>query len=477
MRAYDPFFYSASFFLFGALLPQINWSREILILWGVVITLSLLVAALSFQKKSFRNFFITLAILSIFIPTGSIYYKASTKKENIDVPLNKKINFQGVIKERPKQKTRQEFKLELLPPHEGNILVQTTEYPVFTYGDVLSLDGQIKKTTGEYGTYLQNTKSIHGITYYPKLKNRTSRPTIGTKLFQIKEQVLQSFKKTLPYTEAAFLGGITVGEREEFGKEFEEKMSKSGTTHLVALSGYNITIIVKITASTLALFLTRKRALWGTILAIITFVLMTGAESSVVRAAIMGIIAAIAPFAGKIYAPRNSIILAALLMTLWNPNILLHDVGFQLSFLALLGIIYLKPSLDRIFKFKNKGFFAWKENLSTTLSAQLAVIPLLLSVFGSVSATSLISNILILELIPITMFLGFALAGLHLISETLAQITAWTTLIPLKTELLIISLFSHLSIPISITISITTAFIYYALLIIFIWKLTRFKTT
>ena len=172
-------------------------------------------------------------------------------------------------------------------------------------------------------------------------------------------------------------------------------MSKSGTTHLVALSGYNITILVKIIAGTLAFILSRRKALLGTILAIIAFVIMAGAEASVIRAAIMGSIAAIAPFVGRLYAPRNAIAAAALGMALWNPNILAYDVGFQLSFLALIGIIYMKPALETLFKIQNKGFLNWKENLATTASAQIMVTPLLIGTFGSISATSLISNLLI----------------------------------------------------------------------------------
>ncbi|MDP3724927.1 MAG: ComEC/Rec2 family competence protein, partial [Nanoarchaeota archaeon] len=214
----------------------------------------------------------------------------------------------------------------------------------------------------------------------------------------------------------------------------------------------------------------------GTILVVIAFVLMTGAEASVVRAAIMGCVAAIAPFVGRIYAPRNSIILAALVMALWNPNILLRDLGFQLSFLALLGIIYLAPALTRFFRVKEKGFLNWKENLITTLSAQLMVTPLLIAVFGSVSATSLLSNLLILELIPFTMFLGFILGIVNLFSQTLGLLIAWITLVPLKAELGIIKIFSVFTIPLTPALTAGGITIYYLALIVFIWRKTKFKT-
>ena len=108
-------------------------------------------------------------------------------------------------------------------------------------------------------------------------------------------------------------------------------MSQSGTTHLVALSGYNITVIAIAVSTLLSYFLRRRIVFWLSILTIIAFVLMTGAEASVVRAAIMGGIILLAKQIGRIHSMRNAIVFAALLMVLFNPKILRFDIGFQLS--------------------------------------------------------------------------------------------------------------------------------------------------
>ena len=107
------------------------------------------------------------------------------------------------------------------------------------------------------------------------------------------------------------MAGITLGERAEFSKEFKEAMSKSGTTHLVALSGYNITILVLAVAYVLNFFASRRLVFWLTLLIIIGFVAMTGAEASVVRAAIMGGIVLLAKRANRLYSFRNAIVIAA----------------------------------------------------------------------------------------------------------------------------------------------------------------------
>ncbi|MAF79491.1 hypothetical protein CL629_00180 [bacterium] len=473
MRIHDTFFFGALFFLVGVLARNIGIRKEILIFTIIV---GLIFGILFLFTRSKKALALT-ALVLLTIP-GAVFYTSYELnfQKNQNIEFNKEITFIGRVRNNPLQKTFQESILELQEPYKGSVQIRTPNYPIFKHGEILTFIGEVQKTKGGYGDYLERNKKVAGISYFPKLqKRKEATNSISKTLFTLREKILSAFKQTLPYTESAFLGGITIGSREEFTDEFKDAMSKSGTTHLVALSGYNITILVKVTATILALVLSRKKALFGTIIAIIGFVAMTGAEASVVRAAIMGILASIAPFVGRIYAPRNSIILAALLMALWNPNILAHDVGFQLSFLALIGIVYLKPAIEKLFRIKNAGLLAWKENLTTTASAQIMVTPLLITTFGSVSAASLISNLLILELIPFTMFLGFILAAVHLISYNLSLIIAWITLIPLKVELGIIKLFSIITIPISTNLTAITITIYYLFLAGIIYRLTKFK--
>ena len=134
-------------------------------------------------------------------------------------------------------------------------------------------------------------------------------------------------------------------------------MAKSGTTHLVALSGQNITIIVIAISSFFGFFARRKSVFWLTLLIIIFFVLMTGAEASVVRAAVMGGIILLAKQIGRVHSIRNAIAAAAFIMILYNPKIFRFDVGFQLSFMALLGIVYLSPAIRKFLKMKEEDGF------------------------------------------------------------------------------------------------------------------------
>ena len=190
---------------------------------------------------------------------------------------------------------------------------------------------------------------------------------------------------------------------------------------------------------------------------------MTGAEASVVRAAVMGGIILLAKQIGRVHSIRNAIAAAAFIMILYNPKILRFDLGFQLSFMALLGIVYLSPAIRKFLKMKEEdGFLNWRENFLTTTSAQLAVLPLILINFDNFSLLSLPANILILEAIPLTMILGFILGIIGFIALPLAIIFSWFVNLFLIYELGIIDVFSKISIPIA-EIGIIGAIIYYLL--------------
>ena len=364
------------------------------------------------------------------------------------------------------------------------VLVQVRNYPEFHYGDLINFNGTIKALDdSSYSRYLAKER-ISGTVDFPTIELIKSNQGnfIKAKLLALKDKTIEVFHQTLPSEKSAFLSGLTLGEKEEFSKDFKEAMAKSGTSHLVALSGYNISIIVGVIFS---LFLStfrlgRKWAFWLSILIVNLFVLMTGAEASVVRAAIMGIIALLAKETGRIYSFRNAIIFAGFLMILVNPKILTFDIGFQLSFLAVIGLVYLSPIISKLFHLKKESLFDWQENFSTTLSAQLMVAPLLISSFSYFSPLSFLTNILILSVIPITMALGFILAAIGFVFMPLALIFAWFVNIFLSYEIFIIKFFSRFNFLSIASVSYLFITFYYLILITFMFSFNiinnKFKT-
>ena len=174
----------------------------------------------------------------------------------------------------------------------------------------------------------------------------------------------------------------------------------------MAISGYNITILANIILWFCVFFLPRKKAFWIVLCILGLFVILTGAQASVVRAAIMGVLILYAHNQGRLSSPVNALALTAVIMVGISPMILRYDIGFQLSFMATIGLIYLGPIIDS-YLYKIPNHWKLRETAVMTISAQIAVLPLILFYFGTLSLVSVPTNILILPIIPWAMLIGF----------------------------------------------------------------------
>ncbi len=463
MLPHETFFFSALFFLSGIFLESLEINFPIILVVFSFVGSFLLLYLLKNKKK-----FITFSFLSLIIFLGAFYYTLSDLRFQETIPqFGEEIEVSGVVASNPvvKENSR-DFYLKLKNENDSKVLVRAFRYPSFEYGDRIKIKGEIvRPESSGYREYLAK-EGVSGIIYFPEIEFLDSgRFSIKGALFSLKNRMHDAFKRIFPPQEAAFLNGITLGGYEGFTPEFKKAMSVSGTTHLVALSGYNITIII---ASFSALFLSlfSRRASYILIsFFILLFVLMTGAEASVVRAAIMGILVLLSYSAGRAYDIKNAVLFTVLVMVLINPKALVFDVGLQLSFLAVLGILYLKEPLWRLTRMKGEtGFLSWRDNLFTTASAQLAVAPILISNFGSFSPVSLLTNVVILELIPLTMFFGFLILLFSLFSYYLALALGWLAGILLFMETNLIKIFAEISVPLEFSFGILGFIFYYLLL-------------
>lgn len=413
-------------------------------------------------------------IITFLFLFGIFYYHFYNNAEinSRNIIFNKTVSFSGIVSREPKLSEKfQKIELELLPPSAGTIAILVSLSPEINYGDAIKGKGMIEKPS---------EKTSEPISFFPNVEVLEHHRGfwLKEKLIDFKKSLISQFEKFLPSESAALLGGLTFGWRGNFTQEFKQQMSSSGTTHLVALSGYNITILVLTVAAVFGYFFSRRITFYLTGIVIILFLLMVGGETSVLRAAIMGFLALLAKELGRLFSIRNAVALTAAAMIFVNPDFL-SDIGFLLSFLSLLGIVYLEPAFKKLFRIypesnrritsETKGsFLSWQENGITTLSAQLAVVPILIQNFGQFSLTSIIANILILEFVPLTMFLGFLLAGAGLLFHYLGFLIALPVNILLQYEVYVIQLFSYLRLPVAINFnSWILMFAYYGGLIIF----------
>lgn len=244
------------------------------------------------------------------------------------------------------------------------------------------------------------------------VKTSAAPSSLRLSLGRIEATVVGYIRRGFNEPQASLLSGIILGNQTGMPAELTRAFQATGTTHIVALSGFNVTIIVSSMMVVLVRLIGRRRAWIPGLLLVLLFVVMTGASASVVRAAVMAVIVHLGLFFGQPIHPARLLSYTALLMLWQNPLILFHDLGFQLSFLATFGLMFLSKPMAALLT-GVPAAFGLRENLATTLSAIVATEPLLLWRFGRLSLIAPLVNIVVLPMIPLAMGLGtLSLIGL-----------------------------------------------------------------
>jgi len=331
------------------------------------------------------------------------------------------------------------------------VLINAGKYPEYFYGDQIKFNCNLETPKNfedgfDYRMYLAKD----GIFYVCKSvklellsKNKGSAFYAG--ILKLKNKFNENINRLIPFPESGLMSGLILGGSSGLPKELQNNFSRTGLTHIVAVSGYNVTILAEyLIWFFIFIGLWRKQAFWFAISGIFLFVLMTGLPSSAVRAGVMGSLLLWAMKNGRFANSQNAIVFAAAVMLFLNPLALRWDIGFQLSFLATLGIIYLFPLFEEKLNRNGKMFWLW-EILFLSLSAQIFVLPIILYNFHNLSFISLLANVLILPIIPLTMLLGFLMAMANFIFTPLAMVLAWLTFLPLKYETILINFLGGLN--------------------------------
>lgn len=273
-------------------------------------------------------------------------------------------------------------------------------------------------------------KSIYAIcrVSYAPFTFTPAGPSIGDKFYMtigvIREFIDQRVRSILPEPQATLLLGLLMGEN-SFSETWKTAFRETGTSHIVAASGYNVAVVAELTLILLVtLGLYRRQAYPIVVLTIGGFVIIAGAGAAVIRAGVMGVLALTSRHIGRHTSPRNIIALTVAIMLLVEPRLLRDDVGFQLSIAATIGLIVLT---DRIAPFLKRipTSFGVRESLASTLAATISTLPITLVSFGSLSVVAPFVNMLVLPFIPFAMAFG---AGSILVSSVIPQIGVWIAL-------------------------------------------------
>lgn len=449
--------------LFSSLELPGYWLFRLYLLLFIV--LFFLIIAWSNKKRRF------IILCWLFFVLGGLRYLItipSGNSKNINYYNGAKMDLVGVISEEPVVKIDGvnyivgNLSRGGVDDLSGKILLNLPLYPRYNYGDELKITCSLQEPKNSldgsfnYRQYLarQGVWSICGSPKVTKTSFGQGNKIMGAILW-LKQRVGDKAAELWSEPESSFMAGLLYGERNGLPPKLADNFSRTGVSHIIAVSGYNISIVaISLMSLFINLGLARPRAFWLVAAGIILFVIFTGAGASVIRAGIMGLIVLLAGELGRLSRIGNVLVFTAALMLLFNPYVLIWDAGFQLSFLATLGLVYLSPVLDRVIARKSASWRTPKQShgiatlltvarddIVCTLSAIIATLPLILFQFGRLSVAAPFVNLLILWLIPYLMLFGFLAIMLGFIFYPLGQVAAWLAGVGLKYVIITVTWF------------------------------------
>lgn len=454
-------------------------------------TLVILFSGFFFVKNKNIHIYASIFILSFILGAVRLQYYNLSKEHNFDGSLGESISLQGFYVDQSSSTASQRFVFEEKNTKQ-KILVSTDMYPRYSFGNLLQVEGKLQSPqnflteqgkTFDYISYLSKDDIFYimqnaNVSF---LSHENIYPIRGF-LFRMKNRFIENISNAVPGDPGEFLSGVSLGASGNMSKSLKDSFVKTGTIHVVALSGYNISVVAKSVESLFSYFFSFYASLFLGAFSIVLFVLMTGAQSTAIRAGIMALLVVLSKSGGRTYDVKRALFIAGFLMILWNPLVLTKDISFQLSFIATMGIIFLNPILDHYFGKKPNekpasSFFlkikrGFRDMLSTTLSAQVAVLPFIVYKMGIFSLLSFPINIIILPFIPVLMYLGFFISILGFLGSVFILPFSFLSTILIKIVLFVVERGS--SLPYSYTyvynFPIYLVLFFYTLIIFFVYK-------
>jgi competence protein ComEC len=451
VTAHLPLVWVAMAFLGGIALAA--WSGLSVYAWitcaGIAILLTLLVRRF---VKSARISLLAISLISLFLGAARYEY-AQPRVTPFDAAFFNDRQYDvlvtGWVEEMPDRRdayTNLRIQVEAVDtgtgdlPAGGVILVRVGGNEVYHYGDRLRLRGPLETPPADDEFSYRDYLARDGIFSYMSKAEATVLPGkngnfISAAMFAFKEKMLANIYRLFPDPEASLLAGILLGVDTGLTRELQDAFKNTGTAHIIAISGFNISIIAGIFVSLFSRWLGPRRGALLAILAIGFYTLLVGADSAVVRAALMGGFSLLARQVGRRNLGVNTLSLVALLMALANP-LVIWDVGFQLSFFATLGLILYAEPLAGLVKYIlaklrlpdgniEKILPPLSDFVLLTLAAQITTLPIMAYHFKRISIVSLIANPFVLPPQPVVMILGGVAVLLSLAWLPLGQLTAW----------------------------------------------------
>jgi competence protein ComEC len=410
----------------------------------------------------------------------------------LDDLVNKKVSVNVIVIEEPQMSdSSSKIIAEVIPnvassTSQAKILVIVDRYSTVAYGDEIKLYGKIlvpkpiQSDGGDfaYDIYLARQGIFYTMTF-PGVSILTHHHgnIVREYLISIKNNFLGKINELFPAPQSGLLAGLLVSGRSSLSKSEQAQFTQAGLIHIVALSGFNVTIIAQGLMFFLVFLPKRLRLIIGA-MGIMAFVTMAGFGATIVRAGIMALLVIAAALVYRTYHVGRALFIAILCMVLWNPMVI-FDVSFQLSCLATFAVIFAVPPVLEKYGLHMKFLpekFQIREIFLSTAVIEIFLLPILLSTSGQISLVTVITNLLILPTLPVVMGFGFAATIVGYIHNMLALPLVAISNLMLEYILIVTNIFANIPFGVvSSQIPEWTIFVAYLILGFCLYYLQKFK--
>jgi competence protein ComEC len=378
-------------------------------------------------------------------------------------------------------------------PVSGKVLVRTSRYPEYHFGDLITASGVLKTPVKyddfDYQNYLA-IRDIYSVMDYPDIEitARNQGNNVPAFIYSVRNSMAQSIDRALPEPQSGLAKGIFLGIPGSIPQSIRAEFAGTGTSHVLAISGLHLTIIIGLLVMAGSLIFGRRYNIhiWLAFIVVWIYAVFTGLDMPIIRSAIMGSVFLLAIFLGRQRNALPALTLAAAIMLGFQPKII-GDISFQLSYLSMCGLILVFPYFQKLSLLQkpdeedrsiiNRISRVILTGLFVILSALIGIAPIIAYNFGVLPVLAIPATIFILPALPLIIITSALVAIIGLVIPFLAMIIGWLDWLFISYMLLIVRIFDALPLA-SIDIKITEpwqVWCYYIILLIILLIAGNFR--
>lgn len=412
--------------------------------WELPVVVWLLLVALAIgvlsRRASFARAPLYCSIALVAVALGMFRFEVATWSmvvPTLAAQVGTDSTLTGVVVREPDVRARSQHLYVELAEHNTLLLVVADRYESVAYGDRLTLTGRLEQPTTfttdlgrtfDYPGFLR-ARGVAYILRYPEAVQVVAHGQANwfiAWLLQGKHAFQQSVRQFIPSPQIGLAEGLLLGEKQALGNMWNELFRRTGIIHIVVLSGYNVMLVIGFFLFVLSWFCSVRARAVGALVGVVCFALIVGLSATVTRASLMAGLLLLALMLGRSYAILRALLLAGAIMLMINPYLLVFDPGFQLSFLATLGLIVVAPYFESLLVVGDRALTV-RDYVIATVATQIAVLPLLLYQVGELSIVAVLVNLLVLPIVPVAMLLTFLTGIVGFVSPLLGSLFGYLT--------------------------------------------------